>query len=205
MNKDILVDGEKYTLQIWDTAGQERFQALRTPFYRGSDICLLCYAMDDWASLRSLKHWRNEFLNYADVKADKFPFIVVGNKNDLREDKRQVQFEEVQQWCTDYSIAANIETSSKTATNVTEAFVLALRQWKQLECVVEAEQRQHGDTIDLTSPIRLMQRRQCCTGGGGSDAKRNAVDGDDDEHIADASMSRHWRSSPKAPSTNYRL
>lgn len=26
LNKDIEVDGEKYTLQIWDTAGQERFK-----------------------------------------------------------------------------------------------------------------------------------------------------------------------------------
>ncbi|KAH8415024.1 hypothetical protein KR215_011190 [Drosophila sulfurigaster] len=239
MNKDITVDGEKYTLQIWDTAGQERFRALRTPFYRGSDICLLCYAVDDRDSLRGLRLWRNEFLNYADVNADRFPFIVVGNKvsfannlqfnvnvnsrlsrlhlqNDIRADKRQVGREDVQQWCAEQSIASHIETSSKTATNVTDAFVLGLRQWKTMECVAEAEQRQHGDTIDLTRPIRLMQRRSCCTGGGGSGKPTDVVDADDDDgQIADAamrspsSMSRHLfgqaRSSPKAPSTNYRL
>jgi len=27
-----------------------------------------------------LSLWRNEFLNYADVNQDKFPFIVVGTK-----------------------------------------------------------------------------------------------------------------------------
>lgn len=67
-------------LQIWDTAGQERFRALRTPFYRGSDICLLSYAIDDRDSFKGLIQWREEFLKYADVKADHFPFIVVGNK-----------------------------------------------------------------------------------------------------------------------------
>ncbi|KAM8714907.1 hypothetical protein ACLKA7_002025 [Drosophila subpalustris] len=215
MNRDITVDGEKYTLQIWDTAGQERFRALRTPFYRGSDICLLCYALDDRDSLRGLKSWRNEFINYADVKADRFPFIVVGNKNDIREQKRQVSREDVQQWCMEQSIASHIETSSKTATNVTDAFVLGLRQWKAMECVAEAEQRQHGDTIDLTRPIRLMQRRHCCTGGGASKTGDVVDANDDDEQIADAAMrspssiSRHLfgqsRSSPKAPSTNYRL
>ncbi|XP_034472257.1 ras-related protein Rab-9A [Drosophila innubila] len=215
MNKDITVDGEKYTLQIWDTAGQERFRALRTPFYRGSDICLLCFALDDRDSLRGLKLWRNEFINYADVKPDRFPFIVVGNKNDIREQKRQVSREDVQQWCTDQSIVSHIETSSKTATNVTDAFMLGLRQWKAMECVAEAEQRQNGDSIDLTRPIRLMQRRHCCTGGGVSKTA-DVVDADvDDGQIADAamrspsSMSRYLfgqsRSSPKAPSTNYRL
>lgn len=84
-----------------------------------------------------------------------------------------------------------------------------------MERVAEAEQRQHGDTIDLTQPIRLMQRRQCCTGGGTGKAA-DVVDADDgDGQIADAamrspsSMSRHLfgqsRSSPKAPKTNYQL
>lgn len=41
---------------------------------------MLCYAVDDRDSFRGLKQWRGEFINYADVKADKFPFIVVGNK-----------------------------------------------------------------------------------------------------------------------------
>lgn len=68
-------------LKIWDTAGQERFKTLRTPFYRGSDICLLTYAVDDRISFRNLTMWRNEFVYYADVKENShFPFIVVGNK-----------------------------------------------------------------------------------------------------------------------------
>uniref|UniRef100_T1H0W2 Uncharacterized protein n=1 Tax=Megaselia scalaris TaxID=36166 RepID=T1H0W2_MEGSC len=80
MNKDLEVEGEKYTLQIWDTAGQERFRALRTPFYRGSDICLLCFALNDSSSFRTLGQWKDEFLKYADIKSEQFPFIVVGNK-----------------------------------------------------------------------------------------------------------------------------
>ncbi|XP_068145601.1 ras-related protein Rab-9B [Drosophila tropicalis] len=211
MNKDIIVDNEKYTLQIWDTAGQERFRALRTPFYRGSDICLLCYALDDRDSLRGLGMWRNEFINYADVKPDKFPFIVVGNKNDLQPQQRQINSDEVKEWCKELNISTHIETSSKTATNVTEAFTLALRQWKHMECVAEAELRQqNGDTIDLTRPIRLMQKRYCCSGGGaGGSSGRGSYDDDDDND--DASMRTpstlfgQQRSAPSAPSTNYRL
>ena len=69
----------KSSFQIWDTAGQERFKSLRTPFYRGSDMCILTYAVDDPPSFKNLDTWRKEFVYYADVKAD-FPFLVVGNK-----------------------------------------------------------------------------------------------------------------------------
>ena len=67
------------SFQIWDTAGQERFKSLRTPFYRGSDMCLLTFALDDRKSFENLDNWRKEFIYYADVKPD-FPFMVVGNK-----------------------------------------------------------------------------------------------------------------------------
>lgn len=65
---------------LFFAAGQERFKALRTPFYRGTDICLLAYAINDRDSFKGLIQWRDEFLKYADVKGEQFPFIVVGNK-----------------------------------------------------------------------------------------------------------------------------
>lgn len=81
LNKEIQIDGESFTLQIWDTAGQERFKTLRTPFYRGSDICLLTYAVNDSESFQNLSLWKSEFLHYADVQEEtSFPFLIVGNK-----------------------------------------------------------------------------------------------------------------------------
>lgn len=70
----------EYFFVKFPTAGQERFKALRTPFYRGTDICLLAYAINDRDSFKGLIQWREEFLKYADVKGEQFPFIVVGNK-----------------------------------------------------------------------------------------------------------------------------
>ena len=88
LNKDMEVEGDRYTLQIWDTAGQERFKSLRTPFYRGSDCCLLTFAVDDVQSFQNLTMWKKEFLYYADVKEpDNFPFIVLGNKIDVSDRK----------------------------------------------------------------------------------------------------------------------
>lgn len=120
-----------------------------------------------------------------------------------------MSFERVQQWCADQKIASHIETSSKAATNVTDAFILGLRQWRHMECVAEAELRQQGDTIDLTRPIRLVQRRICCTGGGQGEGQNRDGDADIDNDAAMRSPARKGfgqkRSAGKAPATNYRL
>uniref|UniRef100_A0A0K8TS83 small monomeric GTPase n=1 Tax=Tabanus bromius TaxID=304241 RepID=A0A0K8TS83_TABBR len=174
MNRDIEVDGEKYTLQIWDTAGQERFRALRTPFYRGSDICLLSYAVDDRDSFKGLIQWREEFLKYADVKVEHFPFIVVGNKCDVESQQRKVSLEEVSSWCQELHVSSFIETSAKNATNVHEAFVLAVRQWQRLEKSTEREMHAHGETIDLTKSVKLpSQKISCCAAAGSAQNSRS--------------------------------
>ena len=58
LNKDLEVDGHFVTIQIWDTAGQEWFRSLRTPFYRGSDCCLLTFSVDDSQSFQNLSNWK---------------------------------------------------------------------------------------------------------------------------------------------------
>ncbi|XP_057314563.1 ras-related protein Rab-9A-like [Hydractinia symbiolongicarpus] len=132
LNKEVKVNGEMYTLQIWDTAGQERFKSLRTPFYRGSDICLLVYSVDDEQSFYNLDTWKREFLYYADVKdADLFPFVVLGNKIDLP--NHEVPPEQVSAWCHDNGKMQCFETSAKDSINVEQAFVASVERWLQQE------------------------------------------------------------------------
>ncbi|XP_037789869.1 ras-related protein Rab-9A-like [Penaeus monodon] len=143
LNKEIELSGETYTLQIWDTAGQERFKSLRTPFYRGSDMCLLTFAIDDHSSFKNLETWRKEFVYYADVKAD-FPFLVVGNKVDL---ERKVTTEEAEAWCKENGDLPYIETSAKDATNVETAFMMCLRRWANIDG--RQERMPMPDTVQL--------------------------------------------------------
>lgn len=132
LNKDITVEGQSYTLQIWDTAGQERFKSLRTPFYRGSDLCLLVYAVDDIKSFKNLAMWRKEFLYYADVREkDNFPFILLGNKIDVNE--RAVSQEEAHHFCKEIGGIPYYETSAKDSTNVDVAFNAAVKRLNELE------------------------------------------------------------------------
>ncbi|XP_034951143.1 ras-related protein Rab-9A [Chelonus insularis] len=160
LNKDIEINGEAYTLQIWDTAGQERFKTLRTPFYRGSDICLLTYAVDDRTSFRNLALWRSEFLYYADVQEGSlFPFIVVGNKVDVPEVEKEISTEEARAWCAENGNPPLVETSAKTATNVEAAFGAAVATWAKLEARLERPLVE--DTVDL-SKQHSPHRSSCC-------------------------------------------
>ncbi|RLU22034.1 hypothetical protein DMN91_006413 [Ooceraea biroi] len=160
LNKDIEINGETYTLQIWDTAGQERFKTLRTPFYRGSDICLLTYAVDDRTSFENLKLWKSEFLKFADVQeGSTFPFIVVGNKVDVPESDRQVSTEEAQAWCSENGSPPLVETSAKDTTNVEAAFGTAVDAWARQEARLERPLVE--DTVDL-SKQQSLHRSSCC-------------------------------------------
>ncbi|CAI9180143.1 unnamed protein product [Rangifer tarandus platyrhynchus] len=157
LNKDLEVDGHFVTMQIWDTAGQERFRSLRTPFYRGSDCCLLTFSVDDSQSFQNLSNWKKEFIYYADVKEpESFPFVILGNKVDISE--RQVSAEEAQAWCRDNGDYPYFETSAKDATNVAAAFEEAVRR------VLATEDR--SDPLIQTDTVSLHRKPRpsssCC-------------------------------------------
>ena len=76
---------------MWDTAGQERFQSLGVAFYRGADCCVLVYDVNSAKSFETLDSRRDEFLIQASPHdPENFPFVVLGNKIDMEESKRQV-------------------------------------------------------------------------------------------------------------------
>ncbi|KAL1509417.1 hypothetical protein ABEB36_004160 [Hypothenemus hampei] len=165
LNKDLDIDGQTYTLQIWDTAGQERFKTLRTPFYRGSDICMLTYAIDDKTSFKNLELWRKEFTYYADLKENnQIPFLVVGNKSDVPREEREVSQLEMETWCNENGITSCIETSAKNASNVQEAFKMAVQHWLRLESRADKNETATNDTVDLSKKYG-DNRMSCCVGG----------------------------------------
>lgn len=162
LNKDIVVEGETYTVQIWDTAGQERFKSLRTPFYRGTDCCMLTYGVDDRQSFHNLTMWKKEFLYYADIAdGDNFPFVLLGNKVDVESEKRQVGADEAKQWCADSGSVPYYETSAKTAVNVEEAFIAAVRRVVELDR--KNDVRGEVDPINLSQkPSDVHKKSDCC-------------------------------------------
>jgi len=155
LNKDVQIESRTYTLQIWDTAGQERFKSLRTPFYRGSDCCILTFAINDRQSFIDIGMWKNEFLYYADVREDQFPFVLLGNKSDIGE--RSISNEEILHWCDNNGKIPYFETSAKDATNVQEAFTAAVKRIMEYDNNLRISNP--PDTIDLSKKV---QKISCC-------------------------------------------
>merc|ERR1711918_73793 len=129
LTKEVQVDDRLVTMQIWDTAGQERFQSLGVAFYRGADACILVFDLTAPKSFDNLDTWREEFLvQSGPADADTFPFVVLGNKCDLK-DTRRVQAKQAIEYCKGKKIMSKdgetpmyFETSAKDSKDVAKAF-----------------------------------------------------------------------------------
>jgi Ras-related protein Rab-7A len=72
---------------------------MSTSFYRGADVGILVYDTQEPKSLKNLDSWRDEFLIQAGPRdPDHFPFVVLGNKIDL-ENQRVVSQKRALAWC----------------------------------------------------------------------------------------------------------
>jgi Ras-related C3 botulinum toxin substrate 1 len=81
-------DGElkEIGLNLWDTAGMEDYEKLRVLAYTKTDVFLLCFSIINEDSFHNVKDiWITELRKYE----PKTPVILVGTKNDLREENRK--------------------------------------------------------------------------------------------------------------------
>ncbi|KAI9297303.1 vacuolar biogenesis protein [Neoconidiobolus thromboides FSU 785] len=147
LTKEVIVEDRVVTMQIWDTAGQERFQSLGVAFYRGADCCVLCYDVNNAKSFETLDSWRDEFLIQSSPRdPENFPFVVLGNKIDLEESKREISEKRATAWCTSKGNIPYFETSAKEAINVEEAFQTIAKNALSQESDIE---------VDFPDPIKL--------------------------------------------------
>ncbi|KAL2914584.1 Ras-related protein Rab-7 [Polyrhizophydium stewartii] len=149
LTKEVLVEERSVTMQIWDTAGQERFQSLGVAFYRGADCCALVYDVNNVKSFENLDSWRDEFLLQANPRdPENFPFVVIGNKVDVEESKRQVTQKRAMAWCQQKGNIPYFETSAKEGINVEQAFFTIAKNSLKQEADVELYS-------DFPDPIKI--------------------------------------------------
>lgn len=78
----------------------ERFATVNREFYRGADMCVLVYAVDEAASFEKLNFWYDAFVDATGVSPGSgFPFVVLGNKVDLDGAAHVVLEADVAAWC----------------------------------------------------------------------------------------------------------
>ncbi|KAG5886506.1 hypothetical protein JTB14_014689 [Gonioctena quinquepunctata] len=132
---DIEVEGKQVELSLWDTAGQEDYDRLRPLSYPDTDVLLICFSIDSPESLENIpEKWAPEVRYFC----PNVPFILVGNKKDLRNDPvvmKELKAEGREPLHPRYgrSVAERIdafaflECSAKTKEGIREVFETATR------------------------------------------------------------------------------
>ena len=96
-NYNYLVKVNDYIIRmnIWDTAGQEKYDSLVKKYFENADFGIYVYSIDDDKSFERIKTWFS-ISNDNNKKANNngLTSILLGNKKDLKEDKRKVTFEQ---------------------------------------------------------------------------------------------------------------
>jgi small GTP-binding protein len=109
---NLMIDGNIYNLSLWDTAGQEDYDKIRPLSYANTDIFMVCYSIISETSFQNVKNkWRPELAHHS----PNTPMILVGLKNDLRGQTKEVVDEEVaKKYATDNGFAGHYLCSAVT-------------------------------------------------------------------------------------------
>jgi len=118
LTQTVMLDDTTVKFEIWDTAGQERYHSLAPMYYRGAQAAIVVYDITNQETFARAKTWVKELQRQAS------PSIVIalaGNKSDLSA-KRMVDHDEALAYADENGLLF-METSAKTAMNVTDIFL----------------------------------------------------------------------------------
>lgn len=148
--KIVTVDNFQVKLQIWDTSGQERFRSILPAYYRGSDLAIFVYSVDNPNSLTNVPVWINDLQNHVPHDTLKY---VVGNKCDLR---RKVSYDDGVTMANLYSASFG-EISAKDGTNIDNLF-------KDVAAMLVTKFKDHTYKIHDLLPVEIVTtpKTNCC-------------------------------------------
>ena len=135
----ILVDHELSNINIVDTAGQEEYTSVRNNWIRDGDGFILVYSINDRNSFDEIKILMDEIVM---IKGDKAAILLVGNKNDLNEE-RQITFKEVEELSDKWNCIFH-ETSAKTGHNINETFFQIVREIRKKKLHLEMKEEEEN-------------------------------------------------------------
>ena len=144
-------------LEMWDTSGEERYRALASVWYRHAMGALVVFDLTDAKSLTSVPNWIESVNRYTDCKA----FILVGNKNDLVEE-RQVDEKIAKKVADEYGMIY-VETSAIFGVQVDDAFKILANELvsTRIREPPSAEPDEESIIINLESEPQ-KKKKKCC-------------------------------------------
>jgi len=152
--------GNNIVYSLWDVGAQQYFKRFRKTYYLGAQAAFIVFDLTNKETLENTKEWYDELETF--IGGRQIPFILIGNKNDLK-DQRQVTYQDGVQLVNELSKKYNIqisyiETSALSGENVEDAFTLIAYHYisKSKE---EEEERVKQDLLDEQNAI-LAKRKE---------------------------------------------
>ena len=115
------------------------------------------YDVNTPRSFDSLTSWRDEFLIQASPRdPESFPFVVIGNKTDLGEGKREVSAKRGQAWAREKGGLPYFECSAKEGSGVLEAFECVARN------AMGNQDNEMADLLEEPFPVVVIEEGGGC-------------------------------------------
>ena len=106
----ISVNEYKIRMQLWDTAGQERYNSIITNYYKGTDVAIFIYSIDQKETFDNLSTW----IKLSKDNNENALNILIGNKLDKEKEERAVPYENAENFAKDNNFFLFREISCKS-------------------------------------------------------------------------------------------
>jgi len=109
----------KLLFHIYDMGGLKCFAKIRKPFYHNAEAVIIMFDFSKIDTLNEINEWIEEACRF--TNADKIPYILVGNKADLIENRMEIS-NKANQIAQQYNLTY-FETSALTGEGLDELFM----------------------------------------------------------------------------------
>ncbi|MFX1553790.1 MAG: GTP-binding protein [Promethearchaeota archaeon] len=108
--KSVNVDGKDYKLQFWNIIDDEKFGSLQTLYYTGASAVFLVF---DLSRPETFDYYQTNFEKvWNQIKLDKCPVLLIGNKRDLVENLETIDRERYREFVKKEGLLGYIELTS---------------------------------------------------------------------------------------------
>lgn len=145
--------GENITLEIWDTAGQERYDSLLPMYYRGANIILFVFDLNNRNSFNNL---RTRWLDIISNSGMESLFFLVGNKCDL---ERKVSDEEINNLLEEYDDVDLFKISAKNNEGLDKLFTGIVEKAVERDAFKDITKLQSFGSLNQTT---VKKKNKCC-------------------------------------------
>lgn len=152
--------GVPITLQLWDTSGQERYKCIASTYYRGAQVVIIVFDVNNIRSFSHVRQWQENSLAGSDPTA--VQLFLVGTKKDLCSPDQYSQMEGDALMLAQDISAEYWAVSALTGENVNELFFrvasLAFESSVLAELGESGSSSQVGEVVRISEDVPSLRR-----------------------------------------------